>query len=995
MGEDFAFTVRKTTSTIEVEFMSNVLQSRVSELLEQHCQNPLSNIVDGFELLEHSGSLETYLRRLRTELQRRNPMGAVADPLYEQMTILEAELALLVKGLVGDHQMFQSFGYEDLHEKGHLTNERWMAWTNSRISEAEDHLDRTFHAIGQAEGVDDFDIGINDDLAEQPFVHPFMLSEPSWEAPLAQPKDQDFLSLRLAASNGRVVETQQLLDRGISPNEPSKISTNGFTPIIVEAIRNGHQQVVNLLIAHGAYVDGTSPEGFLDESNSPLIAAIYKGGSEIITQLLDHGANPRILLHIKQEEQWLVARSLIDHGVDGSLLLSSLRGLKVVDPRLLYVLQDGGADIFSARPASTEDQDLSLRLSDHDAVYVHNTCVRTRQMISAIGRSDLPCVEAEIGRDADPTFGIDAAISNGDPRILRSLLHKGADLRYLEFGRKQASLQEAITADACLIMVAEEGFTSAVGSILRLRKPSSTIEGRDGKIFLINLIRLNKSHILKMLLTKGVFSRDFVADSSEWSLPVAAKSSMIKFRQLLEFGTCVSTALFATVAAGNSADLLWLLKGMREINLEYHVNNIRDGMTPLMLAVCKGAGTIAEILLGYGANSKIETERGDIFTMAEENGFINLAKVLRRGSLHLQSFPQQKCQKISGLLVYWSKMKSSDHPGSDEKLVNEIRLRALHREFKKEHARILTCAQSSSVRESRGCVDPRAWGQYGFSRNYSIAWRRGMATMRAFRRGEATSNLNDAIWFLTIAKAKLVTDTSSLANWQVQFMSDLDRYQRLFSNLDGSLDAFRSAVKDIWGASLTYPPHDENVDLRTLKYFQELAGSLLHSSESPLRHREDSDYGLITSQRRWRMHQPSTLGNKDGEPDPFRERIPENVVERGPADSRASGSTDFREGSDWQEYESHSPFRDTIHSEPYVSAHCTVALTIMAGFIFSMLLAFLLGKISNSSTAYSSCWALLMNTHSSATKPGPTHVYLQFVSVQPTGPWRHNCPSLQ
>ncbi|KAF6237668.1 hypothetical protein HO173_003869 [Letharia columbiana] len=284
-----------------------------------------------------------------------------------------AELAFLVEGLIGDHQIFESFGYENLHERGYLTYERWIAWTNSKIIEAQDHLDRILHATGHSEGVNDVDTAVNDNLAEEPLAHPSMLSGPSWKPHFVGPEDQDSRSLSLAASSGLVAETQRLLDKGINPNEPPSLSTDGFTTILVEAIRNGHQQVVNLLIAYGANVDGASQEGLLDESNSPLIAAIYKGESEIITQLLDHGANLRILSHIKQEDQWLIARSLIDHGADGTLLLLSLEDQKLADPRLLYVLQDGGANIYLTRPIPilTQDHDLSLRLS----VTMSRTCI--------------------------------------------------------------------------------------------------------------------------------------------------------------------------------------------------------------------------------------------------------------------------------------------------------------------------------------------------------------------------------------------------------------------------------------------------------------------------------------------------------------------------------------------------------------------------------------------------------------------------------------------
>lgn len=495
IGSDFAFIVRKTASSIHVEFQSTVLQSRVSELLGQAPPNPPSNTVNGFELLQNSGLLETHLRLLRTGTQGHDPIGFVAEPSYEQRSILEAELAVLVEGVLGDYHVFESFGYENLHEIGCLSYDHWIAWTNSKILEAEDYLDREFHTTGQFEGVDNFDTFADDDLAEQPLTDPSALSEPPRKAPLVQPEDQNILSLRLAASR------------------------------------------------------------------------------------------------------------------------------------------------FSV----------------------------------------------ELFRD------------------------------------------------------------------------------QLGQLFVI--------------------------------------------------GTEV--------------------------------------------------------------------------------------------------------------------------PHIDDRIQKEVRIRCLHREFQKEHAHILSCAQSSTagkLLEPLGLVNPRPWGSYGFDRNYSFAWRRGMATMRALHRGEGISGLNSAIWFLTIAKIILATDSSDSTDRQKQFLSDLNRYQGLFSPWDGSLDAFRSAVQDIWGFSLNNPPHHDNTDLTTLKYFQELAGSLLQGSESPLRHREDSDYGLLTSQRRWRMHHPAKSGTTDGGPDPFHEPIPENLVKRG--------------SSAWHEHGSHSSFQDTANSQPYVSAHHAVLLTIMAGFIFGVVLAFLLSKIS-------------------------------------------------
>ena len=482
----FAFKIRKTTSSIDVELSSGTLSSCVSRLLGSVSQVPGSNKIKGFLLLKHASLLKTQLQKLRNEMRSEmSVLGPWADVSHhEQRTQLKAELGLLVEGFIGDHQVFESFGYENLYEKAFLTYDRWKAFQSSKASLTLDWLDGAFHEIDQYE-----DNAHPKNVVRVNLVEPLLASSPM---------------LSLAARDGSKQDVKWLLDRGHNPSELHTGSIYDSSPPLIEAIKNGHHQIVKLLIDHGANVDGVSLEGHLEKNNSPLIAAIYKSRSDIITQLLDHGASPFILSHITKEDRWLFARSLIDDGVDANALLNTAFDLDSVESRLLYVLLDGGADIQSARTNSLHGSlGQNLNLSDSEIKKLELLRVHNAHMISAIGRGDSRCVKAQISCGADPTFGIDAALVNGESDTLRLLLQKGADPRYLAFGKPQACLQPAMITDACLRAVAE-GCTAITQFILYSRESADSIGGEIGKAFLTSLIRRCRERILRMLLKKGV-----------------------------------------------------------------------------------------------------------------------------------------------------------------------------------------------------------------------------------------------------------------------------------------------------------------------------------------------------------------------------------------------------------------------------------------------------------------------------------------------------------
>ena len=893
------------------------------------------NVIDGFLLLKNIDFLESRLRELRAEMKRSSLSDLfLITPIStgEEVAQLEAELSLLVEGLVADDQVFESFGYENLYEKGFLTYDRWKSFQSSKTSRIFDQLDWVTHSIDQFEDDEDCNEMGSDDLPKLLQVSHSMRSVPS--------------------------------------------------------------------------LGNTCPQyeigGPVDHRKSLLIAAIYKGRNDVIAELLACGANPLILSHIKQEDQWLVAQSLIDHGVNATSLFESTHGFEHMEPRLLYVLMEKGAEIYPSWPTSTQRcLTHALRVSDHEIQEANSMRAHNLQLSSAIQRGDLRCAEEQISHGADPTFGIDSALVGGRWEILRLLLQKGADPRVLEFGKPTVYLQEGVMTDACLLTVAEEGLITVVKSLLHLRGGKKMVAEGLRRPSLTKLIQYDREPILRMLLSKGIFSRDYLASSSEWSLPIAAEASMPLFGLLLSFGACASTALIAAVTNRNLTSVILLLKGIKEYPMPNSINALRvhGHTTLLMKAVDDGSVEIAQHLIDNGADPYIQTWYGDSFTMAEEKGFKGLSQMLRRvpkplhrvahrthGVLPLDEwvyFPIYKYH--SELLAYkFESLKhklllalatptshiasgGEDSPGRNpvntaitlrqgsrspniptvgDDYLNTIRIRCLHREFRRQHTHIVKCARAST---NLGWSPPRkglhcpAWGDI-FDHNHSKAWSRGISVMRGLCRGDAPSTLYDTIMFLAIGKAICLSKiASSLSDHHAEFLADLGRWQVLFLSDEWSLSAYRNAVSDIWQVSAEELDRVQPPYATSLIQFQELAMSLITNVEQSFDCQRDLDKGLLASQERWGWNRGPEMPATQ-RPEPFDMQFPENTVERGRfTESDTSNSTKSRKTDVSQSPETQIPLRDAIQKDSRLRTCNTIVVLLIASFVFSVILVFLKG----------------------------------------------------
>ena len=109
--------------------------------------------------------------------------------------------------------------------------------------------------------------------------------------------DKDESPLMLAAIKGQLDLCEQLIARQADVNKP------GWTALHYAA-SGGHAAIVQLLLAHYAYIDAESPNG-----STPLMMAAMYGSPEAVKLLLDAGADAKL-----KNARGLTALDFAQHG---------------------------------------------------------------------------------------------------------------------------------------------------------------------------------------------------------------------------------------------------------------------------------------------------------------------------------------------------------------------------------------------------------------------------------------------------------------------------------------------------------------------------------------------------------------------------------------------------------------------------------------------------------------------------------------------------------
>jgi len=111
-----------------------------------------------------------------------------------------------------------------------------------------------------------------------------------------QTTNDEARQLVAAVTSGDVMRVESLLSSGVNPNVRAKRQGDYLgppsLPALDVAIGRGNQQMVQVLLEHGANPNSVSSTDIvLDPTFTPLTRAIDKGLADIVQLLLDHGAD--------------------------------------------------------------------------------------------------------------------------------------------------------------------------------------------------------------------------------------------------------------------------------------------------------------------------------------------------------------------------------------------------------------------------------------------------------------------------------------------------------------------------------------------------------------------------------------------------------------------------------------------------------------------------------------------------------------------------------
>jgi hypothetical protein len=236
----------------------------------------------------------------------------------------------------------------------------------------------------------------------------------------------------------------------------------------------------------------------------------------------------------------------------------------------------------------------------------------------------------------------------------------------------------------------------------------------------------------------------------------------------------------------------------------------------------------------------------------------------------------------------------------------------LRREFIQQHKRAVEAYMTNLQAYS---IDPR----------YRNAWSMGIKAMRNLSRGSPPSNLSDILSLLLVigSMAVVMDEYNNNHDLQGQFQTDLSHWEAIVNDHSAQL-IFRRAVWGIWRKRLesftsTGPDADVLIEL------QYTALEFMFRSEGIFKLGPNRNRGLLYSQQIWR--QKNSLGSSS----------PDGTIQEETLESNAGL---VRDGSRMNiEHNDRPPERESVENNRSV----VVAAFIMAGAIFGIMLAFLIG----------------------------------------------------
>ncbi|KAK8877014.1 ankyrin repeat protein [Apiospora arundinis] len=410
---------------------------------------------------------------------------------------------------------------------------------------------------------------------------------------LQQAKVNFWNSLAEAAARGCVSVVERLLQSGANVEGRAAIAESPLT----RAIKGGHREVVDILLAVGANVNS----GVVEGRHYPLLAATLGGHVEILDNLLDAGADDiraqvPAFLQVKPTDtkQMILHRKLLEHEVKLSEIAARPRTMLHVAAKLgraehAFALLKAGIRVDAVDETGSTALLFAIRAGSSSTV---RTLLEAGADANVVDESGSSLLLVAMQNKADSSIiealleaGADASVidESGSGLLLMAVRHK-ADLSIIKALLKAGTNSEAMNMDkdmALYVAVRDESL-SIVETLLKAGIKTNIVD-RDGNTLLHIAASYNTNPSVADALIRAGVRVDAVNKSGSNPLHVAAAGLWpLVVRRLCDTG---SDVLNATDGNGNTA---------------------------LHIAARGGRWNVAKAVFGtYGINKEIENSRGE------------------------------------------------------------------------------------------------------------------------------------------------------------------------------------------------------------------------------------------------------------------------------------------------------------------------------------------------------------------------------------------------
>jgi len=378
-------------------------------------------------------------------------------------------------------------------------------------------------------------------------------------------------------------------------------------------IQNGDMTAVSRLLDEGASVNAFVGTGGEFESATPLAMAAAWEHAELVTLLLDRGANinavggfygTALAAIATQPGDEKMASLLLDRGADmnawggfyGTPLAAAVaqRG----NEKMVSLLLDRGANINAVGPGCSYGTPLAAAIAQRD----------NKKMVSLL-----------LDHGADINSALALALARGQTRIASRLLDRGADTNAVG-GEHGTALAAAIASgnEHTVLMLLDRGVDiNAVGGKHRTTLASAIASGNQ--------------HTVSLLLDRGV-DINAVGGEHRTALAAAIASGHEQIISLLlDRGVDINavggehrTALAAAIATGREHIVSLILGRVKDINAIGE-----DHRPALAVAIKDGDAQTTSLLLDWGADVNIVCgDFGTVLGLAVSKGDVKLVSLL-------------------------------------------------------------------------------------------------------------------------------------------------------------------------------------------------------------------------------------------------------------------------------------------------------------------------------------------------------------------------------